>query len=230
VVAGSVALVVSLGFGIAGTTLAIAQAQARDQAGFVMSDHKTFQTVTYAITSDNVQLPSDPAGAFLPRAWLGEAKVTASSLGGRPVFIGVAATRDALAYLNGVSHATVVDPGSTWRGGRGPVYRTTAGDAPDTAPATRDIWVAQSTGADAQTLVWPIESGDWTLVLMNADGSAGVTADLAAGATVPALTWIVGILLSIAGTSLVVGVALLVISVRAARTPSPMAPQAVAAS
>jgi hypothetical protein len=57
-----------------------------------------------------------------------------------------------------------------------------------------------------------------------------VTADLAAGATVPALTWIVGILLSIAGTSLVVGVALLVIGVRAARTPSSMAPHAVAAS
>ena len=54
---------------------------------------------------------------------------------------------------------------------------------------------------------------------MNADGSAGVSADLAAGATVPALTWIVVILLSIAGTSLIVGVALLVVGLQAARTP-----------
>jgi hypothetical protein len=219
VVAGSFALVVSLGTGIAGTALAIAQAQARDQAGFLMSDSKTFQTVTYAITSENVQLPTDPAGAFLPRAWLGDAKVTATS-SSKPVFIGVAATPDAIAYLNGVGHATVVDPGSTWRGGRGPVYRTTTGAAPTTAPAARDIWVAQSAGLGAQSLVWPIESGDWTLVLMNADGSAGVSADLAAGATVPALTWIVVILLSIAGTCLIVGVALLVVGLQATRTPS----------
>ena len=56
--------------------------------------------------------------------------------------------------------------------------------------------MAQSLGAGTHSVTFPLESGDWTVVVMNADGQAAVSADLAVGATVPGLRWLVAILLS----------------------------------
>jgi hypothetical protein len=227
--AGSLAVIVSLGIGIAGTTLAVADATGRDQAGFLMSGQQTFATDTYAISSENFQLQADRPGAYLPRSFLGDAKITATSTNGKPVFLGVAATRDVTSYLDGIGHATLVDPGNPNRAGSGPVYRTSVGDAPDTAPGALDIWVARSGGTGTQSLVWPVKNGDWTVVVMNAYGSAGGSANLSAGATVPGLAWVVGILLSIAGTGLIFAVVLLVIGLRPGRTPSARRPSGAVA-
>ena len=41
-----------------------------------------------------------------------------------------------------------------------------------------------------QTLTWSPRNGDWRIVVMNANGSAGVHADLAIGARFPHLLWI----------------------------------------
>ena len=43
-------------------------------------------------------------------------------------------------------------------------------------------------------ITWPVETGDWTLLVMNADGSRNVAADVAIGATVPAARWVVAAL------------------------------------
>jgi hypothetical protein len=56
---------------------------------------------------------------------------------------------------------------------------------------------------------------------MNADGSRGVTADAKAGATVPALDWIVPTLLVTAAVGLALGILLLVLALRSGRTPTP---------
>jgi hypothetical protein len=215
---GSLLLVVSAGIGIGGATLAVANATSRDEAGFLMSNQRTLSTDTYAIASTNVRLVDGPA-AGVPERWVGTVKVEVTAQGGNPVFLGVAATSDAEAYLRGVAHATVVDipprPAA-------PVYRTTLGSAPQTTPADAQIWVAQSVGAGAHSVTFPLESGDWTVVVMNADDQATVSADLAVGATVPGLRWLVAILLSVAGTGLVIGVVLVVVAVQTARTPTPM--------
>ena len=39
-------------------------------------------------------------------------------------------------------------------------------------------------------ITWPVETGNWTLVVMNADGSRNVVSDVAVGATVPAAGWV----------------------------------------
>ena len=93
-----------------------------------------------------------------------------------------------------------------------PVYRTTDGSAPTVPPADLDIWVAQSSGTGTQSVTWPLERGDWTVVVMNADGSAGVTADLAVGATVPALDWLIPTLLITGGVGLALGIVLMVVA------------------
>ena len=43
-------------------------------------------------------------------------------------------------------------------------------------PAEQDIWAAPPHGDGRQTLTWDVEDGDWSVVVMNADGSPGVHA------------------------------------------------------
>ena len=44
-------------------------------------------------------------------------------------------------------------------------------------------------------MTWQLATGDWTVVVMNADGSAGVRAELDLGGTLPVLRWVtVGLL------------------------------------
>jgi hypothetical protein len=208
-VAGSLVLLGSLGVGLAGGALAVADQTMRDD-GFLMSGTTDLSTGTYALASTSVELHADAPAALMPERLLGDVKVTAD--GGRtPVFLGIARTSDANAYLRGFEHATVTD-----LSGR-PAYDTSGRAAPATPPGARDIWVAQSTGTGTQQVVWPARNGDWTVVVMNADAARGVTADVAAGATVPALDWLVPTLLVAAGLGLAIAIALLVIALHSPR-------------
>jgi hypothetical protein len=88
------------------------------------------------------------------------------------------------------------------------------GRAPELAPAQQGFWTVQSSGTGTRTLVWPVEEGSWTVVVMNADGSRGVDVRADVGAKAPALEWIsLGLL---AGGLVLLGgaVALLVFAVR----------------
>jgi hypothetical protein len=213
---GSLLLLASAGIATGGVTLAVANATARDDGGYLMSDQRFLTTDTYAITSTNLRLAEGTPDA-IPEQWVGTAKVQVTTRGDAPTFLGVAATRDAESYLRGVGHATVVD---VPRWPAGPVYRTTPGSAPQTRPSDVDIWVAETSGTGTQSVTFPLERGDWTVVLMNANGAAGVSGDLAVGATVPALRWLVAILLSVGGTGLVIGALLVIAAVmRASRSP-----------
>ena len=49
------------------------------------------------------------------------------------------------------------------------------GSAPPPAPATALNWTGQAAGTGTVTLRWPVRSGNWMLVVMNRDASAGVT-------------------------------------------------------
>ena len=52
---------------------------------------------------------------------------------------------------------------------------------------------------------------------MNADGGRGVSADVAAGATVPAFGWVLAGLWGVAVVGLLLGILVLVVAVRGAR-------------
>jgi len=210
-VAGCILLLGSAGLGLAGGALAIADHGLRDGDGFLMSGTTDLTTETYAITTTSITLDADVPGAFLPGELLGDVKVTAS--GDHSVFLGLARTTDVDAYLGGVGRATLTDFTDE------PVYRTRPGGAPRVPPSASDIWAAQVSGPGTQELVWPARNGSWTLVVMNADGSAGVTTEVAAGATVPALDWIVPTLLVGAALGLAVGTGLLVLAFRRGSAP-----------
>ncbi len=57
-----------------------------------------------------------------------------------------------------------------------------AGAATPTRPDAQDFWVAKSAREATQRLSWTPEPGDWAIVVMNADGTEGVSADIELGA------------------------------------------------
>jgi hypothetical protein len=204
-VTGSIVVLVSIGIGLGGAALAVADHGLRDDDGYLMSGTTELTTQTYALTSTSVEVHADAPVVLLPERLLGDVKITATS-GDGPIFVGIARTADVAAYLSGVEHATVTDLAD------GPAYKDSGSSAPATAPTASDIWSVQTTGTGTQEIVWPVENGDWTLVVMNADASRGITTEVAAGATLPALDWLVPTLLVAAAAGLALGVVLLVVA------------------
>ena len=209
VVLGALLMMAAAGVGLFGGMLALADNGLRDDDGFLMSGKDTFATASYAMVSENLEIHADGGAEVLPQRLLGDAKITAEPNGDAPVFVGIAATADVEEYLSGVGRSTFTGVVQ-----EDPVLTTVEGGAPSVPPTGSDIWVDQSSGTGTQSIEWEIEDGDWTVVVMNADGSRGVSADLAAGATVPALGWVVAFTLSVAAVLLVVALVLLVAGVR----------------
>ena len=76
-------------------------------------------------------------------------------------------------------------------------YRRFSGGAAPGPPGEQTFWAASASGSGEQTATWEAEAGEWTIVLMNADASQGVSADLSAGAEANFLLWLaIGLLLA----------------------------------
>jgi hypothetical protein len=210
VVLGSLLLLGAIGTGLGAGATAIARA-ARDSQGYLMSPTRALTTDTYALVTESAEITTDPGADQVPHALLGDARITATGAGA-PVFVGLARTAAVDAYLGDTARATVTNVASDR-----PAYRDSGSAAPATPPAASDIWVVQAAGSGTQEIVWPVESGEWTLVVMNADGSAGVDARLAVGATVPALDWLLPGLLVATGLLLVLAIPCFVVALRPQR-------------
>jgi hypothetical protein len=208
-IVGCLLLVASLIFATGGVAVAIADRTHRDAGGYLMSDQVALQAGGYAVTSANLEIQG---AARLPHRILGNAKVSATPKGDSAVFVGVAKTSDVRSYLGGVRRTQV----SVFA--EDPVLRELTGGPPSMAPSRSDIWVAQAAGTGTQTVSWPVENGDWTIVVMNADGSQGVSVGVATGATVPAIEWVYGGLFVGAGVMLLLGVTVLTATVRRTRS------------
>jgi hypothetical protein len=188
----------------------------RDSAGFVTSDEVSLSTTTYALVSDHMTI--ETGSTSLPRDWFGDARVRVEASGGVPLFVGIASASDVEKYLAGVSYTTVqaVGPNRT-------TYDDHAGKAPSTAPTALKIWRDQASGPGEQTITWPVETGEWTLVVMAADGTRGVAVRADVGATAPALQWAWIVVLASAGVTLVLGLVLMVLAVVRPSRPGPSA-------
>jgi Domain of unknown function (DUF4389) len=191
----------------AGGALAWMDQTQRDSAGFVTSDTVSLRTTGYALTSAGMTID---AGSWtgMPRRMIGDARVRVESADGQSVFVGLARSGDVRRYLAGVGYSTV------WRfGPDGTQYTEHSGTAPSVPPAGAGIWRVQASGAGAQTITWPVESGDWTVVVMSADATAGVDVRVAVGATAPVLDWLWIAVLVSAGVFLVLGALVVALAV-----------------
>lgn len=79
-------------------------------------------------------------------------------------------------------------------------------------------------GTGTQTLEWKLETGTYSLVLMNHDGSQGVDLDIALGAKIP-LIFGVGVGLVVGGiVALVVGILMIIFALRGRQKSQPSQP------
>jgi hypothetical protein len=170
--------------------------------GFVTSPEDRFSTSTHALVSERIDLGT--GADWLPvETTLGDARVEVTADDGDEVFVGVARAADATAYLRGVSRTEVEALGFGSPLGNDDQR---PGAAPAGPPAEQEFWIAQASGTGAQQVTWPAAEGDWTFVIMNADGSAGIDVDARIGAEFPALG-------TVAWTVLIIGVGVTAVGV-----------------
>ncbi|MER7504393.1 DUF4389 domain-containing protein [Nonomuraea pusilla] len=216
VAAGAVLVFCGLGAAAAGTGGTFVS-MARGDDGFLSSGAERVSTSAYALTLEPGAVTGN--GVDLMGDAVGTVRLTATGAGA-PAFVGIAPKADVERYLNGVSHDRITRlsfpaPGSS----SGPAdvgYERHAGGAPSGLPAAQRFWSASGTGA----VTWNLRPGEWAVVVMNADGSAGVTTDLRVAATLPGLRGLTAGLLVAAGLLLVGGGALITAGVRMANAPA----------
>jgi hypothetical protein len=219
-VIGSVLLFAAAGSLIGGGVLLLADRTGRD-GGYLSTPAARVSTGTYAVTTDSFRLE----GAGLDWAVdnvLGRARVEATASDGRTaLFVGIARSADAARYLSGVGRARIDNLDLRGNPGPGNTWQTTerAGAAPATPPGQAGIWDASTSGPGTQVLTWRPTAGNWTVVVMRADGGAGVSADVRAGATLPGLPWIAGSIMGVGVVLLAIGALLVGLAVHAAATP-----------
>lgn len=182
-------------------------AQTHRDGGYVSAGSRTVTTPGYAVSSE-LMLGGGRWRVF------GTMRIRASGqVPARRVFVGIASADQAARYLAGVRY-TAANGVLSYTGGGNVLHD---GGAPRTPPATAGIWTLQASGAGTQTLVWPVKGGNWSVVVMNADASPGVTTHISLASTFPALPW-VALGLDIGGVLLLaMSLALVIVPVRRAR-------------
>jgi hypothetical protein len=208
-VLGSLLVVGAVGATGAAVTLVAADQLARDDDGFLTSPGERLTTDGFAITSEDAHLQTDETLERLPDAVIGDVRLSAEGADGTEVFVGIGPAADVRAYLAGVQHDTLVEV----RDGD-PVYRSTSGEAPEAPPTEQTFWVAEATGTEP-ALTWAPAEGDWSAVVMNADGSAAIDVNVSAGAEVPVLSTVIAVLFVVAALLFLLGAVLVAVPIRA---------------
>ncbi len=169
---------------VPGAFLAWAYGTQRDSSGYFETSSRMVSTTGYALDAPNVNVE---IGTGVLRARSGSVaavRIRAVSTKSSPLFVGVGPADLVAQYLNGVAHDDLTNFG--W-GSTSVNYRHVQGQAPKAPPGDQAFWVARAQGSGLQTLDWSVEDGTWTAVIMNADGSAPVTADITLGARLDVL-------------------------------------------
>jgi hypothetical protein len=140
-------------------------------------------------------------------------QLSAQDIDGSGVFVGVGHTEDVERYLDGVATDRIADLDFA------PFQLTTVpheGSATAGAPAEQGFWVASAQSTSEAELNWLIDDGSYEVVVMNADGSAGVLTTASVGTSLPTSTGLWIVVTSIGGLILIGGTALIIAGARRA--------------
>jgi hypothetical protein len=176
----------------------------RDASGYFITHTHHYQTSSYALSSESLRV-GGVTGTL--EAGLLRLRITATSNdAAKPLFIGIARTKDVDRYLARVAHDELrdinFDPFKI-------DYRRLGGGAPTALPSTQKFWRTRASGTGTQTLSWPVKTGRWSAVVMNADGSRNVSVDAQLAARLSGAWWFVAGLIALGALSLLGGIALL---------------------
>ncbi len=192
---GILIVIIGLGFTVAGGGALWANSALTDDDGYLTTKTIRIEQGSYAIVTE----PTDiSVGSVWVWDWgdLATFKIEGSNVGpSGNIFMGVAAESDWRDYFENVNYDEVseleINPDRL-------EYKNHPGSsAPEGSPADQQFWLKSVNGAGTQTLEWELQSGAWSLVLMNEDGSAGIDLSIILGVKIP---WLFG-----TGVGLLVG-------------------------
>jgi hypothetical protein len=208
---GIIIMVAALGLVIAGGGVLWVNGALTDDDGY-------FTTKTLSVDRSSYAVITEPADVDLGSAWVWDwGNLVKFKVEGenddrsKGIFIGVADEWDLDNYLRDVEYDEIIDFSI------GPDrlrYRNHPGSSTAETPAAQTFWSETAYGSGEQTLEWELESGTWSLVLMNEDGSEGVDLSVVLGVKVP---WLfgTGVGLLVGGVvGLIVGFVMIYLAVR----------------
>ncbi len=216
IVIGCLTLLPGLGILTGGTALAIAQAAATDDDGYFRFTLDRVESDGVAIATTHLWLDDvdNEAGPWV-FDWLDlDLRLRVEGAAATDdVFVGIARSADVQRYLSRIDHTEV-----TGLDNRTPEYRQIAGISTIESPLDQDFWTVSTSGEGEQELTWDARGGRWSVVVMNADGSPDVSADIEVGARSDAVTPIAITLIVFGGLTTGLAIALIVIGLRGRRT------------
>ena len=213
-ITGTIASLIAVAL-VAGGGLALWGSSLKDDDGYLRTDTERFTADTRALATDNLDVDLGDADFIAQSDDLGKIEVSAQSREDQAVFVGIARTTDVERYLGGVPHTTVNDIDvAPFRAD----YERHSGQRHPVSPEHAGIWVASSQGTGKQSIDWEIDDGDYSVVVMNADGSLGVDADVSAGANVPYLDELGWSAIGSGAFALILGIGLIALAARKTRT------------
>ncbi|MDF2751545.1 MAG: Uncharacterized protein K0T00_2721 [Gaiellaceae bacterium] len=214
-VIGCIVALLSLALLAGGGVLVWAHTTQRDDDGYYTTRHETFLTEGYALRSDDLDLGTEGPDWLFDEGRLAIIRLQGESAEpGKRLFFGIGAAADVERYLEGVEHDIVVDvevdPFEA-------EYRHEPGDRRPASPESQPFWAVR--GVDG--VEWDVDEGRWMAVVMNADASSGIVAQVSVGAKSDLILWAILILLGLGLLFGAAAAALIALAVRG--TPAPVA-------
>jgi hypothetical protein len=195
-------LITSFGLLMGGTTLRSIQSLVVDEDGFITSDPATIDLQGYAIVLEDIEFNGNPmVWSWLQnRGGLLKLKIiTESTDPGKEIFIGVARESDLSSYLQDVEYQSIVDMDFDEENYdlvfSADDFKLHPGGPPSAPPTYHSYWVVHTSSANEQELIWEPLTGTYNIVIMNADGSEGIDAEIQVGISVPFFGSISGVLI-----------------------------------
>ncbi|WP_157987853.1 hypothetical protein [Jiangella endophytica] len=211
-VLGSLIGLGSLGLVAAGVAGLVVDQTQRDADGYLSSAAVHVASQEFAVVATGLDVDTDAPGWLQEEDIVGQVRLRYDA-GAGDVFVGVAPASDAGAYLDGLGYDEI-----TRIEGDDAGYAAHAGGAPASDPAAQDFWTASASGTGQQTLTFQPHDGQWVVVAMNADGTAGVDLTARAAAELPVLPWVALIAIGAGGLGLLVAALLVYLALRRDRT------------
>lgn len=194
----------------------------KDAGGYHVTDPMRIRSATYAVISDTIEIDR---GASEALNWLGMDRIRVKAESddpSRPIFIGVADTRDVDMYLSGVIHDEIR---------RLEVFNSSFdferhhGNVRPEAPGGQEFWLEEAEGAGEQEIILDLDEGDYTVLAMNADASEGIDMEAVFGIKSSGVVVLIGVVFIVIALVLMVGGIIMVVF--GARSPRPSVPPTV---
>jgi len=186
---GIIILLISMALIAGGGTLLWVNSRYVDNAGYFTSDTLHVDRDSYAVVAGPIELDETAVrvlrtiGVITVFEFHGE-----NNNPSKQIFMGVADEAELEDYLDNVEYDDVNNIGFGWHLDLGAItYVNHPGYDEPSLPASESIWAVSVVGTASETLVWETRAGNYSIVVMNGDGSKNVDLDVVFKAKIPSL-------------------------------------------